>query len=54
MNNFEPKKIKKASQYLEEKLKLFTKEKDEEINIYKIEDKKSSPFKKFVNLIFRT
>ena len=54
MSKFEPKAIKKASLYLQEKLSLFKKSeiKDDEKNIYIVEDKKESIFRRFINSIF--
>lgn len=54
MNSFEPKKIKEASKHLEEKLKLLQKNDDDEKNVYKVEEKKDSSFKRLVNLIFKS
>ena len=51
MNNFEPKKIKESSQYLQEKLNLFN---DGAKKAYKIEEKKSSTMERFINLVFKS
>ncbi len=55
MNDFEPKAIKEASHYLQDKLNLFKKggalsHKD---NSYKLEDKKDTMFKRIVGSIFK-
>jgi len=55
MSEFEAKKIKEASRYLEDKLNLFkkggaTSKKD---NAYALEDKKSTIFQRFVDTIFK-
>lgn len=55
MNDFEPAEIKKASNYLQDKLNLFKKggatpRKD---NVYIIEEEKTTIFKRFVNSIFQ-
>ena len=54
MSEFEAKKIKEASRYLEDKLNLFKKggaiPKDD--NAYKLENKKSTIFQRFVDSIF--
>ena len=53
-SEFEAKKIKEASHYLEDKLNLFKKggaiTKNE--NAYELEDKKSTIFQRFVSSIF--
>jgi len=55
MNNFEPKEIKLAAKHLKEKLELFKNiEENKEKNVYKVEDKKSSPMEKIINLIFKS
>ena len=56
MSNFEPKSIKEASHYLQDKLDLFkkggaTEKKD---NVYIVESKKDSMFKRFVGSIFKS
>ena len=55
MNDFEPKSIKKASHYLQEKLDLFKKGGAVEAkdNVYVIEAKKDSMFKRIVGSIFK-
>ena len=54
MNEFEAKKIKEASHYLEDKLNLFKKggAVKKEDNAYKLENKKSTIFQRFVDTIF--
>jgi hypothetical protein len=55
MNEFEPKKLKEASHYLQDKLDLFKKggAKPSENNAYILENKKNTMFKRFVNSIFQ-
>lgn len=55
MNNFEPKSIKEASNYLQDKLDLFKKggALSHKENVYKIEDKRETMFKRFVGSIFK-
>lgn len=55
MNNFEPKSIKEASHYLQDKLDLFKKggALSHKENVYKIEDKRETMFKRFVGSIFK-
>ena len=54
MNEFEPREIKKASNYLQDKLNLFKKggAKPRKDNVYVVEDQKTTLFKRFVNSIF--
>lgn len=54
MNNFEAKKIKEASNYLEDKLNLFKKggATVKEDNVYILEDKKSTMFQRLMSSIF--
>ena len=54
MNNFEPQEIKKASQYLQDKLNLFKKyeQKSTDKKVYIVENKKASMVKRFVGSIF--
>lgn len=56
MNEFEPKAIKKASHYLQDKLEMFKKggAADKENNVYVIESKKDSMLKRFVGSIFKS
>ena len=56
MNNFEPKRLKLASKHLEEKLKLFQKKEieAEKKDAYKLENKKSSLFNRFIDLVFNS
>ncbi len=55
MSEFEPKEIKKASEYLGDKINLFKKVEAEphKENIYVIENKKDSIFKRFINSLFK-
>ena len=55
MNEFEPKAIKKASHYLQDKIDFLkqTEVASSTENVYIIEDKKDSKFKRFVNSIFK-
>ena len=55
MSDFEPKSIKKASHYLQDKLDLFKKggAVEKEDNVYVVESKKDSMFKRFVGSIFK-
>jgi 23S rRNA maturation mini-RNase III len=54
MNNFQAKALKEASHYLEDKLNLFKKggANTNKKNVYKLEDKKETGFKKLVGSIF--
>ena len=54
MNDFEPKKIQEASHYLQDKLNLFKKggAVTSKRNVYKLEDKKTTIFQRFVDSIF--
>ncbi len=51
MNNFEPRYIKMASQYLSEKLKKVEKKVN---NAYILDDKKESTFNRLLNGIFKS
>jgi len=55
MSNFDPKAIRKASHYLQDRLDLFRKggAKEKEDNVYVIESKKDSMIKRFVGSIFK-
>jgi len=55
-NNFEPKSIKKASKYLQDKLNLFNKgeAKPKEDNVYVIESKKDSVIKRLFGGLFKS
>ena len=50
MNDFNPKEIKKASQYLQERLESI---KDTSKPVYKVEEEKTSRLKQFVSAIFK-
>ena len=54
MNDFEAKKIKESSRYLQDKLNLFKKGGAilSQDNVYKVEDKKTTIFQRFVDTIF--
>jgi hypothetical protein len=53
MNEFEPKKLNEASKYLQNKLDLFKKGGAYVYkNAYKLEDRKSTMFQRFVDSIF--
>ncbi|WP_455757173.1 hypothetical protein [Sulfurimonas sp.] len=54
-NNFEPKAIKEASHYLQDKLNLFKKggAKPQEDNVYIIESKKDSVMKRLFGGFFK-
>lgn len=57
MNNFEPKNIIHASEYLTRRLKSFNKEKSPDKtneNVYIIEDKKEKPLKRFLDMLFKS
>lgn len=59
MNDFQPKNIHIASNYLENKLNMFKKEKaysekTHENSVYVIEHKKESMLKRFVHSIFKS
>ena len=57
MNNFEPKSIKEASQYLQDKLNLFKRggaRLRENKSVYIIQDKKDSVMKRLVGGFFKT
>ena len=54
MNDFEAKKIKESSHYLQDKLNLFKKggATNSQNNVYQVEDKKTTMFQRFVDTIF--
>lgn len=59
MNNFEPKNIHIASQYLTNKLNLFKKreayaEKTHHTSVYVVEERKESMLKRFVHSFFKS
>jgi len=58
MNNFEPKKIHSASEYLTKRLKTVNRDKNSDKktdeNVYIIEDKKEKPLKRFLDMIFKS
>ena len=55
MSSFHPTKMREASNYLQDKLDLFKKggAKPQINNVYILEDKKNTIFKRFVNSIFQ-
>lgn len=55
MNDFQAKEIHKASNYLQDKLDLFKKggALSHKENVYKIEEKKDTMFKRFVGSLFK-
>jgi len=55
MNNFEPKALHEASSYLQDKMNLFKKggATDNEKNVYIVEEKKDSVFKRLVGSVFK-
>ena len=54
MNDFQPKKMQEASHYLQDKLNLFKQAgaTPQINNVYILEDKKNTIFKRFVDSIF--